>query len=734
MSIVRVALAIPLRRLFDYSVPDNSPMPVIGSRVKVPFGKGEKVGLVVEHPDESDIALDKLKPFSETLDNQALLPESLFKLLNWASSYYHHSLGDVLNQALPSLLRKGDPAKPKTVVAWQLSEQGQQAELTRFSRAPKQGVIIGALQQQANYQLSDEQCKKSDFSRPALKALQEKGFITKLEVAPKVEDWTQQDTKKTQPLNLNAEQAIAVAAINQSLSSFQAFLIEGITGSGKTEVYLNVIAEVLAKGQQALVLVPEIGLTPQTLARFAERFNVPVYAIHSGLNDSERLNAWIKAKQGEAGIIIGTRSAVFTPMARPGVIIIDEEHDSSFKQQDSFRYHARDLAIVRARLEKIPIVLGSATPSLESLHNALSGRYSHLELKQRAGSASLAEQQLLDIRQQPLSSGLSPALIKAMRIELKAGRQVMLFLNRRGYAPALLCHECGHVCECERCEAYFTYHQQPRHLACHHCGSQRAVPHQCTQCGSTNLVTTGLGTEQLQEALLDIFPEYKVARIDRDSTRRKGSLEQLLNDIHANQYQILIGTQMLAKGHHFPNVTLVALLDIDHALFCSDFRAPERLAQLYVQVAGRAGRANLLGKVLLQSHHPEHELLQDLINNGYQHFARFALTERKDTELPPFSFQALFRFEAIDGNAVTELSQQLYQIAQPLQQGNTWVFPPMPAPQARRAGKYRMQLLIQAEHRPNLHQLVHQLLPQLESLKLSRKVRWSLDIDPYDMQ
>ncbi|GAB1621491.1 primosomal protein N' [Agarivorans albus] len=734
MSIVRVALAIPLRRLFDYSVPANTPMPAIGTRVKVPFGKGEKVGLVIEHPSDSDIAEGKLKPFNESLDQQALLPESLFKLLNWASSYYHHSLGDVISQALPALLRKGEPAKAKSIVVWRLSEQGKVADLTNFTRAPKQGVVLGSLQQQEDGQLSDEQCKQQELSRTAIKALVDKSFIEKHEITPAPALWSKTDTNNQASLKLNAEQAIAVAAVNQSIGSFQAFLIEGITGSGKTEVYLNIIAEVLAQGKQALVLVPEIGLTPQTLARFAERFKVPVYAINSGLNDTERFTAWLKAKQGEAGIIIGTRSAVFTPMKNPGVIIIDEEHDSSFKQQDSFRYHARDLAIVRARLEKMPVVLGSATPSLESLHNALSGRYSHLELKQRAGNAVLAEQQLLDIRQQPLSSGLSPALIKAMRIELKAGRQVMLFLNRRGYAPALLCHECGHVCECERCEAYFTYHQQPRHLACHHCGSQKAVPHQCEKCGSTNLVTTGLGTEQLQEALLEIFPECKVARIDRDSTRRKGSLERLLDDIHNNQYQILIGTQMLAKGHHFPNVTLVALLDIDHALFCSDFRAPERLAQLYVQVAGRAGRANLLGKVLLQSHHPEHELLQDLINNGYQHFARFALNERKDTELPPFSFQALFRFEAADGNAVNELSQQLYQLAQPLQQGETWVFPPCPAPQARRAGKFRMQLLIQAEQRPQLHQLVYRLLPQLESLKLSRKVRWSLDIDPYDMQ
>ncbi|GGB11546.1 primosomal protein N' [Agarivorans gilvus] len=732
MSIVRVALAIPLRRLFDYSVPQGATLPVIGSRVKVPFAKGEKVGLVVEHPSSSDVAEDKLKPFSESLDQTPLLPDSLFNLLNWASSYYHHSLGDVISQALPALLRKGEPARPKAIEAWRISETAMPINLDDYKRAPKQGVVLASLQQHSP--LTEQQCKQQDLSRSAIKTLHDKGIIEKITIHPQAQLWASEDTNKQAPLQLNAEQAIAVAAINQHLGQFQAFLIEGITGSGKTEVYLNVIAEALARGTQALVLVPEIGLTPQTLARFSERFKVPVFAIHSGLNDNERLSAWLKAKRGEAGIIIGTRSAVFTPLAKPGVIIIDEEHDSSFKQQDSFRYHARDLAIVRGRMEKIPVVMGSATPSLESLQNALSGRYAHLSLKQRAGNALQAEQQLLDIRQQPLNSGLSPALIKAMRQELKAGRQVMLFLNRRGYAPALLCHECGHVCECERCEAYFTYHQQPRHLACHHCGSQKAVPQQCSQCGSTNLVTTGLGTEQLEEALLSIFPDYQVARIDRDSTRRKGSLEQLLDDIHQHRYQILLGTQMLAKGHHFPNVTLVALLDIDHALFCSDFRAPERLAQLYVQVAGRAGRANLLGKVILQSHHPEHELLQDLINNGYQHFARFALNERRDTELPPFSFQALFRFESVDGNAVQELSQQVYQLAQPLQQAGTWVFPPSPAPQARRAGKFRMQLLIQAEQRAPLHQLVHQLLPQLEAQKLSRKVRWSLDIDPYDMQ
>ncbi|WP_026970735.1 primosomal protein N' [Aliagarivorans marinus] len=729
MKIVRVALAIPLLKYFDYLLPGGVSALEVGSRVKVPFGNSQRIAVVVELDVHSEVPQDKLRPLTEILEPEALLPNSIWKLLRWASDYYHYGFGEVFSQAIPAPLRRGEPARPSPISYWQATEQGRACDLNDLKRAVKQQIALNALRH-ANPGLTNAELRLQDIANAALQGLAKKDLAEQVEHTPQTGQWHYQQSEDE--LRLNTEQALAVAAINNA-DGFQGFLLEGITGSGKTEVYLQAIANVLQQGKQVLVLVPEIGLTPQTLQRFAKRFAVPIVALHSGLNDNERLSAWLQARSGEAAIVIGTRSAVFTPLKHPGLIVIDEEHDSSFKQQDSFRYHARDLALVRGKLEQTPVILGSATPCLETLQNALAGRFSHLELKQRAGRASLAKQTLVDIRQQPLQGGMSPLLLKRIKQELKASNQVMLFLNRRGYAPALLCHECGTVCECARCDAYYTLHQNPSYLACHHCGSQRPVPHQCESCGSTNLVTTGLGTEQVQDTLEQLFPDYPVARIDRDSTRRKGSLEALLDKINQQKYSILLGTQMLAKGHHFPKVTLVALLDIDHALFSSDFRAAEKLAQLYVQVAGRAGRAELAGEVMLQSHHPEHELLQDLVNNGYQHFARFALNERQQTQLPPFNYQALLRFEAPQANAVNAFAEQCYQQALQLNQFGCWVFPATEAPQPRRAGKYRMQLLLQAEQRRALHQLLARLRPQIDQLPSANRVRWSLDVDPQDM-
>lgn len=733
MKLVRVAVAVTLRREFDYLLPDSLPMPKVGCRVEVPFGSGRKIAVVLSTPEQTETDPAKLKTITRLIDEEPLLPDSLHQLLVWAAGYYHHSCGDVYLQALPTLLRQGKEAALPTQRYWQLTTTGRQLDVASLKRAPKQQVAMAYLQGNPSADMDDESLRRAEISSATLKALTDKGLIESIERRPEPVRWQGEVKLNQQPLQLTPQQALAVSSINHRAAPFTPFLIEGITGSGKTEVYLQLLEPVLQAGKQALILVPEIGLTPQTIARFEARFNVPIEVLHSGLNDNQRLQAWVKARRGDVAIIIGTRSAVFTPLAAPGMIIIDEEHDASFKQQDTFRYHARDLAMVRGKLEKTPVVLGSATPALETLQNALNGRYQHLPLTERAGGASLARNQLLDIRNQPLNQGLSPALIEAMHHTLSQGQQVMLFLNRRGYAPALLCHECGTVAECSRCDAFYTVHQSPKHLACHHCGSQRPIPLQCDQCGSTQLITTGLGTEQLEEAMSELFPDYSVARIDRDSTRRKGSLDNLLEAILNNQHQILIGTQMLAKGHHFPNVTLVALVDIDHALFSSDFRAPERLAQLFVQVAGRAGRAGLSGQVMLQSHHPEHELLQDLVNNGYQHFARFALSERQETELPPFSHQSLLRFESTKYEDLRAFAQQLEHNARQLAGDGCWVMPACDAPQPRRAGKYRMQLLLQSQQRRPLHQLLAQLIPQLENDRLARKVRWSVDVDPVEM-
>ncbi|MCR9422507.1 primosomal protein N' [Vibrio sp. RM-69-4] len=729
-TIARVALPVPLDKQFDYQIPSHL-FPIVGGRVSVPFGRQTLVGIVTAIVSESEFSVDQLKPLKAVLDSQPVWPEKLYQLLLWCSQFYQHPLGDTLFNALPGALRKGKAADFSTLVEWQLTPSGRDQLMQGFGRAVKQAKVMTMLESGAvPHQLFiDEEVGSS-----VLKTLQEKGWIESLEKRPTLTAWPQNVEADVEKPKLNQEQAIAIASIN-SHHHFACYLLEGVTGSGKTEVYLNLIKPVLEKGRQALVLVPEIGLTPQTINRFRKRFNVPVAVVHSGLNETERLNAWLAARDNIAGIIIGTRSALLTPFADLGIIIVDEEHDASYKQQDSLRYHARDVAVMRANLEQIPIVLGSATPALETLHNALSGKYHHLSLTQRAGVAVPTKNKVLDVKGLFLESGLSAPLIAEMRKHLSAGNQVMLFLNRRGFSPALMCHECGWIAECKRCDAYYTFHQYSSDMRCHHCGSQRPVVHQCQGCGSTQLVTVGVGTEQLEAQLAQLFPEYKTVRIDRDSTRRKGSLESALSSIRQGEYQILIGTQMLAKGHHFPDVTLVALLDVDGSLYSSDFRAAERLAQLFTQVAGRAGRASKPGEVILQTHHPEHSLLQALLQKDYRHFAETALEERKIAMLPPYTYLTLFKAESNQASMVEEFLRQIRHTleAHPLFDDSCLVLGPTPAPLAKRAGKYRWQLLLQTQHRSKMQKLLMSAKPAIGLLPLAKKIRWSLDIEPQDL-
>jgi len=531
-------------------------------------------------------------------------------------------------------------------------------------------------------------------------------------------------------ITLNDAQHRVVHAITEKLTEFNPILLQGVTGSGKTEVYLQVIQQVLLKQKQILVLVPEISLTPQTIQHFRERFNTPIMALHSGLSERKRLDAWILAAAGDIRIVIGTRSALFTPLPELGLIIVDEEHDLSFKQQEGFRYHARDLAIKRAQLTHIPIILGSATPALETLFKAEQGKFTHLKLERRVGSAELPQFEIIDIRKQILEQGLSSALLQEMRTHLSKGNQVMLFLNRRGYAPVLMCHACGWLVNCKRCDMRMTYHNEKNRLLCHHCESQKHKVKQCEICqGPLELV--GIGTERLEQTLTKNFPSYSVVRIDRDSTRRKGMLEQRLSEIKIGMHPILIGTQMLAKGHHFPNVTLVGIVDADSGLFSSDFRGIERMGQLLIQVAGRAGRAEKAGKVLLQTHHPDHPLLHQLFHDTYQGFATSLLKEREQAMLPPYAYFALFRAEAFDEEDSMAFLQQVKAVMQPLK--NVHILGPIPAPMPRRAGKYRVQLLIQSIHRPLLHRFLTQSLVDIEKIRLKNRVRWSLDIDHLEM-
>ncbi|MCC5879955.1 MAG: primosomal protein N' [Idiomarina sp.] len=733
VRLIRVALPVPMMRLFDYRLADDTASmaaqyePVVGARVRVSFANRELVGFITAIDVTSDFAADKIKAAGKILDAQPLFPAPLWHLLHFAAQYYHHPLGEVLQHAAPAALRKGDLADYQSVRQYQLTEAAQACAAEDFKRAPQQWRLLNALRTRA---YTPSELRDEDFSPSALKALQDKGLIASEDVVPTLTGWSFQAGAEGH--DLNPEQALAVAALSQATakSSGSVWLLEGVTGSGKTEVYLQAMVAVLKAGKQVLVLVPEIGLTPQTVARFKERFHVPVVALHSGLSDGERLQGWLQARDNEAAIIIGTRSAIFTPCSALGLIVLDEEHDNSFKQQDGFRYNARDLAVKRAYDQKVPLVLGTATPSLESIANVESGRYHHLQLSIRAGNASMAKHRVIDLKLERLKHGLSESLLGRMKQHLEAGNQVLLFLNRRGFASALMCHECGWVGECARCERPFTVHQQQHNLQCHHCGAERAIPRQCHACGSTQLITQGLGTEQLEEVLTEALPDYPVLRIDRDSTRKKGQLAAHLSAAAAGEYPILIGTQMLAKGHHFPNVTLVALLDVDGALYSSDFRAAERLGQLYTQVAGRAGRASKPGVVVLQTHHPEHPLLQELVNNGYQDFARSALAERRTAMLPPAASMALIRSEATHASDAEQLLQAMSQVLQG--HPGVHVLGPMSAPMPRRAGRYRFQLLLHAAARKDLHEHLRARRSELDSLPQARKARWSLDIDPQD--
>jgi primosomal protein N' (replication factor Y) len=724
MTIISVALPIPKRQLFDYLVADE--IPRIGARVRVSFGPRKLIGVVWEINQESTWEISKLKSIQEVIDQEPIFDATQRKLCSWLAQYYKHPIGDVVQSAMPVALRKGESSLPKPMEFWTLSEQGKATELSSLSRAPKQQSLLSKLQ--TNDLLKTK--AKEQYGAAAIKALADKELIELLEKQPSTEsNWQQQIELQEKPV-ANVEQALAISSIEAKLSDYACFLLDGITGSGKTEVYLQAIESVLKQGKQVLILVPEIGLTPQTVHRFKFRFGIDVGILHSGLTNNERLQVWQKSAKGQLGIVIGTRSAIFTPMLNPGLLIVDEEHDSSYKQQDGLRYHARDLAVVRAHAEKVPLVLGTATPALETLNNALSGKYHHLKLHQRAGNASVATQHVFDIRQQPLQFGIAQGMLDRIGQHLEQGSQVMLFINRRGYAPALVCHQCGFVEQCARCDKPFTLHNQLYKLQCHHCGCAKSIPQNCHQCQSNELNAIGVGTEQLEQGLTKYFPNYSNIRIDSDSARGKSKLDKMLNSINNNEHQILIGTQILSKGHHFPNVTLVLILDVDGALFSADYRAAENLAQLITQLAGRAGRAEKPGEMWLQTHDPGHPLLQDLINNGYAHFAQYALLERKQANLPPYTYQALFKAQALSARDAHNFLQNIAQLFS--QFSEVWCLGPIPALMEKRQGQYRMQLLLQATQRSSLQHALGQKINQIETLFLANKVRWSLDIDPQD--
>lgn len=658
--VYKVALPVPLRRLFDYLPPEDGSSISRGTRVRVSFGKKELIGVVFAN-GHSELPFQQLKPITAVCESEPLLPLELCDFIEKAARYYHHPIGEVAFTGTPLAFR--------------------------------QGKAVPAL---------------GDTPSPALQDINE--------------------------LVLNSHQSAALTAILESKNQFQPFLLQGITGSGKTEVYLQAAAAVLKEQKQVLILVPEISLTPQTQARFAERFGPAITAYHSRLSPKARWQAWWKIRSQQSQIIIGTRSAIFLPCTALGLIIIDEEHDPSFKQQEGFRYLARDLAVLRAKHHQCPIVLGSATPAFESLYNVTINKYRALSLPERATATLLPEILQLDVRHKKCEAGLSPQLLQHIEMHLQAKGQVLLFINRRGFAPTYLCYQCGWLAQCERCDARLTYHQKSQRLICHHCLHQRAAYLQCPSCESGELHPVGQGTERLESVLQAKFPTVNLARIDSDVTRKKGSLENLLEKAKSKEIEILIGTQILAKGHHFPHLTLVAIVDADSGLFSTDFRAIERMAQLLIQVAGRAGRVHQAGKVIIQTCQPDNPLLKEILRQDYSQLASMLLKERQQCHLPPFAHLALLRAQALRPQlaeaVLQEIKEQLTNLGLP---ATVSLWGPIPAPMIKRQGQFRFQLLFQAADRPSLHQLLSYSTKILENSKLAKRVRWSLDVDPLEM-
>jgi primosomal protein N' (replication factor Y) len=684
--------------------------------------------MLVEIKQSSDLAWDKLKQIDAVLDEAPVLDGRLMNLITWASRYYHHPLGEVFQAAMPTLLSRGKPPDASGTNYWKLSHNGLGLPAGALRRSPKQAELIKLLQERG--EIAAATLQDHNISTAITRALLEKGLIEQLQHT-RLPETGRGGATLGKPIPLNPAQQEACNAVKNSLGSYATHLLDGVTGSGKTEVYLQLIDLCLSRGQQALVLIPEIGLTPQTLARFRDRFGDSVASFNSEMTDNQRLNTWESSRQGLAQVVIGTRSSVFVALSNPGIIIVDEEHDLSYKQQDGFRYNARDVAIKRAQLENIPIVLGSATPSLESLHNALAGRYLHLVMPQRAGLATPPRLTAVDIRRLELEDGLSQPLLDQLRLTVERGQQALIFINRRGFAPSLLCHDCGWQADCPACDAHLTVHLQHRRLRCHHCDHSSRIIHSCPACHSESLMPSGVGTQRSEETLIKHFPHTPVLRVDRDSTARRGAMDKILTQVHAGEPCILIGTQMLAKGHHFPTVTLVGVLDADSGLFSADFRGAERMGQLLLQVAGRSGRADHPGEVLIQTHYPDHPMLQTLIEQGFNTFASELIAERREQGMPPLTHLAMIRAESVNQQDGDRLLTACRSACEQTHAAVRMVGP-LPSSLPRRANRYRHNLLLRSHNRANLHEVVETAIEHLTRSNRNRQLRWSVDVDPME--
>jgi len=716
MKILRVALDVPLPKLFDYAAEEASERD-IGRRVAVPFGNRSLAGVIVEVAAATDVPAEKLRPAGPILDDMPPLAREWLALARFAAEYYQRPLGEVIHAALPPRLRGPRPLRLPPA-AYAITEAGRVALGALASRARAKRAILERL-------AGGPAPAAALASGPALRALVRDGLVTAVAplraAAPFLEEYA-----------LTPEQARAVAAISRARDRYAPFLLAGVTGSGKTEVYLYCVAQALGRGRQALMLVPEINLTPQLAEALERRFpGARVVTLTSALAANERAERWLAAQAGDADVVLGTRLAVFAPLPNLGLVVVDEEHDASFKQQDGVRYSARDLAVYRAHVANVPVVLGSATPSLESWAHARSGRYRLLEMSERARPGSrLPEVRLVDTGTDRAVDGLSAALTDAIQSRLDRGEQSLVFLNRRGYAPVLVCGACGWMSGCPRCAAHLVLHTADRRLRCHHCGREEPIPRHCPTCGNVDLTAFGRGTQRLEETLAARFPRARLLRIDSDSTRAKGRWAAMRGAIAAGDAQILLGTQILAKGHDFPGVTLVGVVNADAALVAADYRAPERLFSQLSQVAGRAGRAQAPGEVLIQTRFPQHPLYQALVRHEFASFAEAQLAERRDAGFPPFVHEAVLRAEADTmPRAVAFLERALE--AAPERGEAVALFDPVPMSLARLAGRSRAQVLAQARSRRALQAFLGEWSRTLYGLRAGN-VRWHLDVDPIE--
>jgi len=729
-ELIDVLVPIPVLEKFSYLPAKGSRvLPKPGSRVLIPFGRRTLVGIVwkISKLDKSDKR--KYKHIKEILDDSPLLDTNALKLAEWSSRYYHYPLGEIISYFFPPSLRKGEEAKFRQAKYLELTSRGEFLDMKSLEKAPAQKKLITLLQEK--HEVSIKSLKAFGISSVSVKSLIDKGLIRSFsrELSP----YKQLDDKKSlSPKKLNKEQLLAVSKINAAQDKNTTFLLDGITGSGKTEVYLQAIKEIVCQGKQALILIPEIGLAPQAEERFRDYFGDRVMSFHSAKNDREKLDAWLGAAKGLVDIIIGTRSSVFLPMKKLGIIVVDEEHDLSFKQMDKFRYSARDMALYRAKLEKIPVILASATPSLETLKNAKDVKFETLRLNSRATGASLPNINAIDLRGKELNEGMSNHLLEATESELEKGNQVLIFLNRRGYASSLICKSCGWISNCDRCDALMTVHKKPLKLQCHHCEAQKEFPEACPKCSSKDFLQYGYGTERIEEYLQVRFPKFKTLRIDSDSTRKKESLTGYFDLIKKGEPMILLGTQLLAKGHHFPNVTLVGILDADSGLFSADFRGSERVAQLMTQVSGRAGREEKPGQVIIQSYCPDHPQIEEIINGTYQTFAQRLLEERRASKTPPYSFQVKVYAESPKSIVSRDFIRSLINrisIDNSLSK-DLRIVGPLPSLMEKKSGVYRWELNIFSKNRSQLHKYLDLVQSKLYSPSISKQVRWSIDVDP----